>query len=326
MGKKAGAAPTAAQQNRANQLNPCHPAFHQSRGVPQEIAPVAAVAAAASAHHNRSLLQSQGANSRGSYGVQCGPDNSDPQQRSCAIAFPSRTSADAEANRLNRSNQLNPQRDEYWSCAGRAASAAERAATIEERRQDRRLEFWANTSAAKSPAQKAAIGRDVQRVEQVVKSALGGQAQIWKGGSQKKHTNISDSDLDLKLVTPKPFNLHGKDQLQYHLQRDFGPVDFTGCVLKFKGKSGCIDVVPNQATFFPPGFSSELPKNPFYTNDKGRHAVRCVKAEVERRGQQVKGYDAEMAVLKQQQLHPGIPLGRLVTAALEDLDNGNRII
>ena len=56
------------------------------------------------------------------------------------------------------------------------------------------LEFQANSAAITCQEQRVKMKRDTKRVEKVVKKALGGNAMVYKGGSQLKRTNVATSE------------------------------------------------------------------------------------------------------------------------------------
>ena len=54
----------------------------------------------------------------------------------------------------------------------------------------------------------------MRQVVAAVNSALGGQAQVLRAGSQKKHTHVTTrSDLDVVVKTPEPLTLEAQRAL-----------------------------------------------------------------------------------------------------------------
>ena len=73
---------------------------------------------------------------------------------------------------------------------------------------------------------------------EAVHKAVGGQFQVHKGGSRAKGTQLSNSDLDLKLVGPRQFRQEDRKAVERCLEEKFpGGVDRTGPnVTKIQGR------------------------------------------------------------------------------------------
>ena len=84
------------------------------------------------------------------------------------------------------------------------------------------LEYLANTAGAKTKQQRLDLAEDIRRIEKVAKEQLGGNVMVYKGGSQKKHTNIQGSDLDVKLSVPRPLTWEDRLLLEKGLNNEFG--------------------------------------------------------------------------------------------------------
>ena len=207
----------------------------------------------------------------------------------------------------NSSNQMNQNNLAYQSIS-------------QEKKINGLLEHRANTAGAKSSEKRRAIGKDTQRVEKVVKETLGGNASVYIGGSQKKGVNIGTSDLDLKIDTPVPMTLDDRAKLGQGLENEFGKENVDSNHSKIhvvKGKDIDIDIVPNQAVYFPEDFKLDKPGvKPFATNHKGRHAVRILKED----HQSVPGLEVEKTVLKIQQGNKGISLHDIIKEAGAELE------
>ena len=128
-----------------------------------------------------------------------------------------------------------------------------------------------------------------------------------KGGSRHKHTNLADSDLDLKVDLPgnQPMTTKHREKITGCLDQRFGShrVNTSNPRIHIiQGEVCSIDVVPVQSTYAQKGFHTGLPKNPFQKNRKAQMAVRDTKLQAMKQGTKLRGYDVEKEVLQQQHL------------------------
>ena len=212
----------------------------------------------------------------------------------------------------NRSNQLNPNNFRYWRSRGNTTRPNAWDEVTRHRNILGHLENQANTVAYCSDTQRMKIKRDTQRVERSVKRALGGNAMVYKGGSQLKRTNVATSDNDLKIKVPQPLTMKDRERLEDELVREFGIANVDKSHAKItvvRGEGGDIDIVPDKAEYFPSDFKfDELGRNPFPCNSTARHAVRIIKMN----HCHMPGIKIEKAVLQAQQQNKGISLDRLI--------------
>ena len=180
----------------------------------------------------------------------------------------------------NRANQLNPNNRQYHTSRGLDSRPDNWQDQILKNRAAGYLEYRANTSASK--INHAAIGRDVVRIERVVKTVLGQNVFVYKGGSVKKHTNIEGSDLDLKIDVVEPVTDTQRNSLFEALKKEYGAnaVEMKQKVHVIQGESGPIDLFPQKADYFSTGTKvDKLGKEPFKTNPMARNAVRILKLD-----------------------------------------------
>ena len=215
----------------------------------------------------------------------------------------------------NRANQLNPNNSCYWLCGGYSSRPYSWEDEVTQKDLIGQLEFQANSAATTSQEQREKMKRDTKRVEQVVKKALGGNAMVYKGGSQLKRTNVAKSDNDLKIKVPQRLTKEDRERLGNELVREFGEENVDKSHTKIHvvhGEGGDIDIVPDKAEYFPPDFKiDKLGKNPFTCNPTARHAVRITKTN----NRHVPGVKVEEAVLETQQQFKKINLAELVKKA-----------
>eukprot|EP00930_Biecheleria_cincta_P049351 TRINITY_DN34565_c0_g1_i1.p1 TRINITY_DN34565_c0_g1~~TRINITY_DN34565_c0_g1_i1.p1 ORF type:complete len:266 (+),score=47.78 TRINITY_DN34565_c0_g1_i1:66-863(+) len=207
----------------------------------------------------------------------------------------------------NRANQMNPNNAAYHKARGATSRPSGWQDIVDAHRARGLREHALNMAAAETRSERAAHARDTSRVEAAARQALGGQAQVWKGGGRAKHNGLADGDLDLKIVAPQPFTSDDRNALVAALRQEFGSScvsDSNPRIHRVMGEGGDIDIVPFNATFFDKGFNAGMPRNPFKFNRNARNAVRDVKLGAKERGQNVRGYNAERAVLEAQQQHP----------------------
>ena len=219
----------------------------------------------------------------------------------------------------NKSNQNNPNHPSYWQCRGYSSRPKTFEEEINRKKNLGQLEHRANSVAATNTEQKKKMGRDNKRVEKVVKEVIGKDVMVYKGGSQLKRTNVASSDNDLKLKVPQSLKKEDKDRLGNALVKEFGKKNVQKDHSKIhvvRGEAGDIDIVPNQAEYFPPDFKFDgLGKNPFTSNATARHAVRNIKTEY----RSVPGCKVESTVLKVQQQNRKIPLDELIEKTKKEL-------
>ena len=212
----------------------------------------------------------------------------------------------------NRSNQLNPNNSRYWRTRGHLTRPDVWDEVIRTRNMLGDLENQANRVAYTSDIQRKKMKKDTQRVERSVKRALGGNAMVYKGGSQLKRTNVATSDNDLKIKVPQRLSMKDRERLGDELVREFGMENVDKSHAKIqnvRGEGGDIDIVPDKAEYFPSDFKfDQLGKNPFTYNSTARHAARIIKAN----HCHVPGIKIEKAVLQAQQQNKGIKLDKLV--------------
>ena len=114
--------------------------------------------------------------------------------------------------------------------------------------------------------------------------------------------------------------LDDRAKLGQGLENEFGKENVDSNHSKIhvvKGKDIDIDIVPNQAEYFPEDFKLDKPGvKPFATNHKGRHAVRILKED----HQSVPGLEVEKTVLKIQQGNKGISLHDIIKEAGAELE------
>lgn len=230
----------------------------------------------------------------------------------------------SRAEAANRSNQMNPNHVSYHKSRGFTDRPAAWEGIVDDRRNRGQRELIANMAAAESDAQRAAHARDVVRVERVVKEALGGPAQVLKGGSRNKHNNLAGADLDIMFVAPGQGPIHSSDRdaVGQKLKQEFGSAHVSEDnprIHVVQGEGGPIDVVPFNATFFPGGHHAGLPRDGFKYNPKARLAVRDVKRRSEANGMPIKGHAVEEEVLRAQQTHPGETFNKLSDKAFKRL-------
>ena len=212
----------------------------------------------------------------------------------------------------NRSLQKNPNNSAYWQSRGSDSRSIYWEEEIEKKRREGLLEYVANTSAATN---KKAMGRDIVRVERIVKKVLGGDISIYKGGSQKKHTNIKDSGLDLKINVANPLTFEDRDKLRRELEAEFGSenVEVGNKVHTIRGESRNIDLFPQMAEYFSSDVKvDKLGVEPFKTNNVGRNAVRVLKIQFAEKKIDVPGIQIEREVENVQCNFKGITLDDLV--------------
>ena len=180
----------------------------------------------------------------------------------------------------NRANQLNPNNRQYHRSRGVESRPDNWQDQIAKNKREGHLEYRANTSASK--INHAAIGRDIVRIEKVVKNVLGKNVSVYKGGSVKKHTHIETSDFDLKIDVEYPVTDAQRNSLTEALKKEYGAknVEVTPKVHLIKGESGSIDLFPQKADYFSPSTKvDKLGKEPFKTNTMARNAVRILKLD-----------------------------------------------
>ena len=125
--------------------------------------------------------------------------------------------------------------------------------------------------------------------------------------------------MDLKLHVPKPLTPERRLSLGQGLINEFGKENVITTNPKIhiiQGRSGSIDVLPDQATYYPSHFKiDKLGARPFANNPTGRHAVRILKLE----HGDLPGIKLERMVLAAQRRHPDIPLDRLYNMVNDEL-------
>ena len=183
----------------------------------------------------------------------------------------------------NKANQSNPNHPSYWQSRGYSSKPSTWENEVHRKKTLGQLEYRANTVATTSNVQRKKMGNDTRRVEKVVKNVIGGDAMVYKGGSQLKRTNVAASDNDLKIKVPQSLNKEDKERLGNALAREFGKKNVDKNHAKIhvvRGEAGDIDVVPNKAEYFPPNFKfDKLGMNPIRNNSIARHAVRNIKTD-----------------------------------------------
>ena len=212
----------------------------------------------------------------------------------------------------NKSDQKNPNNERFYKSRGQKSRPSNWKEEILKTIREGQLEYQANTIASKTD--RPAMGRDIVRIEKVVKNVLGGNVFVYKGGSVKKHTNIEGSDLDLKIDVFEPLKEKERNALTEALKIEFGEhnVDVKTIVHKIQGESGSIDLLPQKATYISSATRvDKLGKEPFKTNPIGRNAVRLLKEKF--KVADVPGIYIERAVLQTQNMERGITLENLIT-------------
>ena len=280
-------------QNRANQMNPNNPAYHQSRGM-------------MSGTPRQNGKQSQNRSN------QMNPNNpAYYQSRGITTGGPGQNKNPSQ----NRSNQMNPNNPAYYQCRGISSRPKDWESISEKNKTNGLLENRANTAGAMSSETRRAIGHDTKRVEKVVKEQLGGDVMVYKGGSQKKGVNIGKSDLDLKIKVPRPMTLDDRAKLGQGLKKEFGKKNVDSSNPKIhtvKGETINIDIVPSKAEYLPSNFKlDKLGVRPFATNNRAQHAVRILKEYYP----SIPGIRIEKTVLGVQQKNKGISLDDIIKEA-----------
>ena len=226
-----------------------------------------------------------------------------------------------EKSSQNRSNQKNPNNPAYYQCRGNSTRPKDWETISEKSKTNGILEARANTAAAMSSEKRRAMGSYTKRVEKVVKEELGKKSMVYKGGSQKKRTNVGKSDLDLKIRTSEPMTRDDRTELGRGLEKEFGKENVDSNHSKIhvvQGEDFTIDIVPSQAEYFPPDFQLDKPGvRPFATNNTGRHAVRNLKEDPD--VDDVPGIEIEKTVLAIQQRYKGISLDDIIKKAKTEL-------
>ena len=221
----------------------------------------------------------------------------------------------------NKANQNNPNHPTYWQCRGYSSKPDNWEREVQRKKNLGQLEHRANTAATTDKETRKKMGRDTQRVEKVVKQVIGGDAMVYKGGSQLKRTNVKSSDNDLKIKVSQNLKKEDKDRLGNALAKEFGKEKVEKHHAKIHvihGEAGDIDVVPNKADYFPQNFKFDpLGKNPFSSNPTARHAVRNIKTK---HPGKVPGIKVEKSVLQVQQQNKKIPLDELIEKTEKELN------
>lgn len=223
-------------------------------------------------------------------------------------AFESFEAAQLQAH--SRANELNPKHGDYDPALAAAVAAA---------RERGRREWELNWGARQTPQERAARGRDIQKVVDAVREAFGGRFYVQKVGSRAKGTHLRSSDVDLKVMGPRPLTECDREDLRYALTRRFRNVRETPNIHKVEGEAGWIDVVPWAATYFTGNFVSDPPSNPFKGNIVAIMAVRDVKMKCKEMDVKLRGYDIEEAVLQCRQENPHANFEELSSMALAQL-------
>ena len=231
-----------------------------------------------------------------------------------------------ENSSQTRSDQMNPNNPAYHQCRGKSTRPEDWESISEKSKTNGLLEHRANNAGAMSREKNRAMGSYTKRVEKVVKEQLGGDAMVYKGGSQKKGVNIGNSDLDLKIKVSRPMALDDRTKLGQGLEKEFGKEKVDSNHSKIHvvqgdfvqgdvGQDFTIDIVPSQAEYFPPDFQlDKLGVRPFATNSTGRHAVRNLKEDHD-----APGIEIEETVLGIQQKNKGISLDDIIKEAETEL-------
>mmetsp|Transcript_1422 Transcript_1422/g.2860 ORF Transcript_1422/g.2860 Transcript_1422/m.2860 type:complete len:195 (+) Transcript_1422:48-632(+) len=168
------------------------------------------------------------------------------------------------------------------------------------------LQHLADSAAARSPAEKKTDGENSVKIVEAVKEALGGSAQVLRSGSDKKATDIAESDIDNLVVTGTPVTPEDIKRVFQNLKVLFpdGYVDDSLhtayiCVRPAKGKD--IDVKFQNT----PGDTKALPKEHFKNNQPAQTAIRVFKAHLAEQGLKTKGVEIERCVIDFLQANKG---------------------
>ena len=288
-----GAAANAAANNRANQMNPNHSSY-QARKTSS------ATLTTAAANNRANQLNPN----HPSYQAARGTNSTKPA--TAAANNRTRSTNPTVAAASNHANQMNPNHPAYWQTRGAAQRPADFESESKKRAASGEFEYRANAAAAKDQALRAAEGAAMRRVEAAAKSALGGQAQVLRAGSQKKHTDVaSRSDLDVVVKAPEPLTREAQRALGGALAAQFpeSRVVTRKYIHQVQTKDIKVDVVPHQATYQPQ--TGKLPTDRFKNNPKGRDAVRNLKTYAKEHGLVWKGDQLEKTVLEVQKLNKG---------------------
>ena len=124
-----------------------------------------------------------------------------------------------------KSNQNNPNNVCYWQTRGHSSRPSNWVNEVDHKKKLGQLEYRANTAGSTSNKQKKSMGNETKRVEQVVKQCLGGNAMVYKGGSQHKRTNVKGSDLDLKIKVSQSLKPEDRTRLGNGLKKQFGKLN-----------------------------------------------------------------------------------------------------
>jgi len=223
----------------------------------------------------------------------------------------------------NMANQLNPNNHNYWRSRGYNSRPDTWQDEVDARNLRGQYEYRANLESTTSDDQRRKMGRDNKRVEKVVKEVCGGNAMVYKGGSQLKRTNVRTSDNDLKINVPYMMTMDDKERLGNALEEEFGIGNVDRSHQKIhvvRGEGGDIDIVPNRAEYYPPDFKFDgLGKNPFSHNKTAKDAARYIKTN----NRNVPGIKVEKMVLQVQKENKNIPLEKLIEKTEEQLKLNN---
>ena len=164
----------------------------------------------------------------------------------------------------NKSLQNNPNHPLFWQTRGHSTRPSDWGNETQSKKRLGQLEHRANTVAKTTVAQKKLIGNDTKRVEMVVKQQLGGNAMIYKGGSQLKRTNVKESDLDLKIKVPQSLKFEDRNRLGNALAKEFGKKNVDSSHSKIhvvQGQGLSMDVLPTKADYFDNNFKLDASIN-----------------------------------------------------------------
>lgn len=167
------------------------------------------------------------------------------------------------------------------------------------------------------------MGRVVTQVEAAARSVLGSKTQIERGGSQRHHTDLSTSDIDLVVHTANPMTHEEFARLATALQEQ---VAIAGSTVRIGQKTigvqtaaGSVDVVPLRGEFIPGG-ATGAPVDRCAKDPKAQQAVRGVKDYAQKHGREWKGTDIERYVLQLQQREPRLQNFELAQRIIESLE------
>lgn len=189
----------------------------------------------------------------------------------------------SKSDSSNRANQMNPNHPAYWQARGqtKAPNWSSKAAAIEKAHREKldsgmfqhRVE-----SRSRASVDDPAVGKNVKRVQGIVRDVCGPHSFVTKEGSRGKSTAIQNSDIDLLVHTPEPISRQQRRDLAARVQEDVrlgGEVTIGKTAIQVKPtKSPKIDLVPAKTTYSAPKYGAI---GDFQGNQSAINAVKAYK-------------------------------------------------